>query len=254
MIAYHCSQGSLEWSRLRAGRPTASDFDRIITPGGKSSKSASDYCNKLLAEVMLGRPLGSITMPWMERGKNLEAEAVTYYEFMRGVETMPIGFITTDDGRIGASPDRLVGETGLLETKCPSDEVHTRYMAAHIDALLGSDQSVADDYKVQVQGQLFVSEREWVDILAYFPGLPEAVTRVNRDEPFIALMKAELYRFIETFDARMDKLRSLGYLTEAPKSAAEEETRAFGLSQDEIEGYIADLKKEGVLSDGRATA
>lgn len=241
-------QGSRQWLEVRMGKPTASEFDRIITPTGKASKSASDYCNRLLCEIMLGRPLGSVMTALMERGKNMEVEAVKYYELVQDLDTVPVGFVTTGDDRIGASPDRLVGDAGTLEIKCPSDEVQTRYLASHIDSLLGSDQSVADDYRVQVQGQLFVTERDWCDIVAYYPGLPSAITRVNRDETFIALMKAQLYQFVEMFDARLGKLRSLGYVRERAETKGEQEIRAFGLIEEEIEKLIASMKAEGILS------
>ncbi len=247
MIRHDCVQGSQRWLELRAGIPTSSDFDKIITPGGKPSKSASDYCNKLLVETMLGRPLIGISMPWMERGKQIEAEAVKYYELIRDTETTVVGFLTTDDGRIGASPDRLVGDRGLLEIKAPTDETHSKYLAAHIDALLGEDKSVAETYKVQVQGQLFVAERDWTDIESYYPGLPECITRVGRDEVFIPAMRTLLYEFVAMFDARLAKLKALGYLDGAAASKPEPESGAFGVSEEDIENYIRSLKEKGAL-------
>jgi hypothetical protein len=245
VILHDCQQGSQKWLELRAGRPTSSEFDKIITPGGAPSKSASAYANKLLVEVMLGRPLIGTSMPWMDRGKEMEAEAVKYYEFQKNVETVPIGFITTDDERIGASPDRLVGEDGLLEIKCPTDETHSKYLAAHIDALLGSDESVAEAYRCQCQGQLWVAEREWTDVESYYPGLPEALTRVSRDEKFIAQMKILLYDFIAMFDERLAKLKALGYLDEAVGA------KAKGKQVADVENYIAGLKERGVLQKER---
>src|SRR5882724_9177299 len=235
MPKFHdCQQGTQRWLELRAGRPTSSEFDKIITPGGAPSKSASGYCNKLLVEVMLGRPLIGTEMPWMTRGKEMEAEAVKYYELMRDVETVPIGFITTGDGRIGSSPDRLVGADGLLEIKCPTDETHSKYLAAHIDALLGEDKTVAETYKVQCQGQLFVAERQWSDVESYYPGLPEALTRIERDEKFIAAMKTLLQDFLGLFDTRLAKLKNLGYLDEVAAKRAEPPVGAFGITEDDI--------------------
>lgn len=231
MILHDVKQNSEEWLKLRAGIPTSSEFDKIITPGGKPSSSASNYCNKLLVEVMLGRPLIGTTMPWMERGKVMEAEAVKYYEFQRDVKTVPVGFITTDDGRVGASPDRLVGDKGLLEIKCPTDETQSKYLAAHIDALLGSATGVAEAYKVQCQGQLWVAQREWSDIEAYYPGLPEAITRVNRDEKFINDMSCEVYRFVAMFDDRLARLKAAGFLDEIAenrKAAGKKDPPAAG--------------------------
>lgn len=250
MILHDCQQGTQKWLELRAGMPTSSDFDKIITPGGAFSKSAGAYCNKLLVEVMLGRPLIGVSMPWMERGKEMEAEAVKYYEFQRDVVTQPIGFITTNDGRIGASPDRLVGEAGLLEIKCPTDETQSKYLAAHIDALLGTDGGVAEAYKVQCQGQLWVAEREWTDIEAYYPGLPEAITRVTRDEKFISTMRTFLYDFIAMFDDRLAKLKALGYLDEAVANKAKAGPSVPDkewLNQDDVESYIELLKRRGDL-------
>ncbi len=250
MILHDCTQGSQRWLELRAGIPTSSDFDKIVTPGGKPSKSASDYCNRLLVERMLGRPLIGVSMPWMERGKQMESEAVKYYELIRDVETTPVGFMTTDDGRIGASPDRLVGERGLLEIKAPTDETHSKYLAAHIDALLGEDKSVAETYKVQVQGQLFVAERDWTDIESYYPGLPECITRIGRDEAFIATMRILLYEFVALFDSRLAKLTALGYMDGGAirRPQPEVEVGAFGVSDADLEQYIQDLKSRGALA------
>ena len=36
-------QGSNEWIAARLGLPTASNFDKIITPGGKLSTSSRKY-------------------------------------------------------------------------------------------------------------------------------------------------------------------------------------------------------------------
>jgi len=148
MIVYrNVAQGSTEWLLLRMGRPTASCFDRIITPSGKPSSQASDYCNLLLAELMLGRPIETPAMPWMERGSLLEDDARAEYEFVNDVTVDRVGFCTTDDGLIGCSPDGLVGEDGLLELKCPKAEVHVGY-------LLLEDEGVQQAFWAQIPGQL----------------------------------------------------------------------------------------------------
>ncbi len=251
-----CVQGSSEWASARAGIPTSSEFDKIITRGGKPSEQAGAYCNKLLVEVMLGRPLVGTSMPWMDRGKEMEQEAVKYFELMKDVETVPIGFVTTDDGRVGASPDRLVGERKLLEVKCPTDETQSKYLSAHIDILLGEDKGVAETYRVQCQGQLYVAERDSTYVLAYYPGLPEALTEIGRDEPFIAKLKIELAKFLALFDARLEKLRALGYLDAAAaqarstKRAPEPEIGGLGVSDSDIDAYVAELKRKGQLPGG----
>jgi hypothetical protein len=190
-------QNSPEWLALRAGIPTSSEFSKILTAGGKASEQAEAYMHTLLAEWMLGKPLeDGYTNKWIEAGKEREDEAAVVYELQYDVETAKVGFVTTDDGFIGSSPDRLVGERGLLETKDPKHNTHIAY-------LLGK--GLDDKYRCQLQGQLFVCERDWVDIQSYYPGLPTHVIRVGRDEKYIALQRAALYTFVD----RMREARRL---------------------------------------------
>lgn len=198
-----CAQGSADWFRARLGIPTASAFDQIITPAeGKLSKSADRYAYRLIAERLLNAPTESIDgQSWMERGKELEPTAVAAYEFLNEVETEPVGFITTDDGLLGASPDRLVkGRAVGLEIKCPSPHVHLGY-------LLGG---VAREYRPQVQGQILVAELERVDLYAYHERMPAALISSPRDEPYIALMRSALAQFCERLAALTERARSLG--------------------------------------------
>jgi len=202
MIRHNVEQGSPEWARLRAGIPTASQFNRIVTPGGKPSVQADEYMRFLLAERLIGLPLDSPKTSWMQRGQEMEGEAVCFYEFTREIAVEPIGFVTTDDGKIGASPDRLIGDDGLLEIKCPSPEVHIGYMLWD---------RVDDKYKVQLQGQLYVSERSWVDICSYHPCLDSVIVRVKRDEEFIEKLAEELETFISYLEVAQTRLQEKGY-------------------------------------------
>ncbi len=204
MIAYtDVEQGSAAWLRLRLGVPTASEFHRIVTPAkGELSKQARGYAYQLVAETLLGAPLESAvdTIAWVARGKLLEAEAVTHYEITQDAETMPIGFITTDDGRVGCSPDRLILR-GCLEVKCPLPATHIGYL---IDG-------PGDAYRCQVQGQLAVAELDHADFLSYHPGLPPVLIRTGRDEPFIARLRSALAEFLDLRDAMLATARSTGF-------------------------------------------
>jgi hypothetical protein len=198
MIRHDCAQGSEEWLQLRLGIPTASEFDRIITPKKLelASGSKSYMCLKL-AEWMYGAPLEAFTSGWMERGKALEPEAVRYYEMERECETEAVGFVTTDDGMIGASPDRLVGETGLLEQKCPALETHVGFML--------DPQSLVAEYRIQVQGQLWVCGREWADMQSYSPGFPSVIVRVQREQA----VQDALAKYVPAFVESMLRAREL---------------------------------------------
>ncbi len=187
------TQNTTEWREQRAGIPTSSQFHRIVTPKGKSSKSADMYLFELLAERLTGELTWSASTNYMERGHDLEADAIKLYRFTREAETEPVGFVTNNEGTIGASPDQLVGENGLLEIKVPKP-------ATHIGYLLQSG-TAYEEHRTQTQGQLWITEREWNDLLSYNPALPPALYRVERDEEHIADIARELAAFSQRLEA-----------------------------------------------------
>ncbi len=199
IVHYDVVQGSQQWLAMRAGIPTASAFDKIITPTGKKSASAERYMHHLLAERMIGRPLIETVTTWMDRGSASEAEAVSYYELERDIDTVKVGFVTNDAKTIGASPDRFVGDEGLLEIKVPKESTVVSYLLKKpVDA----------EYFVQTQGQLWITERKWTDILAYHPELPNIIRRIERDEEFIAKLAEAVTAFsreLEEYSAECAK-------------------------------------------------
>ena len=196
---FDIAQGSDEWLAIRLGIPTASEFDRIVTPKKLDLAAASKaYMHKLLAEWMYGAPLEAFVSPWMERGAALEAEAVRYYEMERDVETQAVGFVLTDDGNAGASPDRLVGEYGLLELKCPSLEVHVGYML--------DPESLLAEYRLQVQGQLWVTGRQAADVMSYYPGFPAVIVPTMPAELPQHALSVHIPAFVETMMRCREKL------------------------------------------------
>ncbi len=208
-----CVQGSPEWLAARLGIPTASEFHRIITAvKGDLSKQARKYAHELVAEILLGRPLEApaVNSFAMLRGKQLEPQAVQQYEFATDTETRAVGFITTDDGRLGCSPDRLViGQRGALEIKCQLD-------GNHMGLLLDGP---GEDYRQQVQGQLAIAELEFVDLYGFHPCLPPVTIRTYRDEPYISKLRAALGEFLDMRDAMLEQARASGFF-EAAKAAA----------------------------------
>jgi hypothetical protein len=199
VIALNVRQGSPQWQAARLGLPTASAFANLITPRTRQpSKSADKYLHRLLAESQLGRPLDDASSLWMERGKAMEDEAVALYEFQHDVDTEIVGFVLRDDGRVGCSPDRFVGGTGILEIKVPSAEVHAGY-------LMGV--SLEDVYRPQVQGMLWICERQWAHLLSYNPEMRPALERVERDEEFIESLAEIVDGFVVRLDEAREQLR-----------------------------------------------
>lgn len=199
MIHVPCEPGSPEWFAARRGIPTSSNFDRIVTKTGKPSSQRTGYACKLIAEQLLGVNLDDFASEWMERGKELEEEAVNYYELQYGVETSQGGFCLTDDRGFGCSPDRLIGDDGGLEIKCPSPATHVAYM-------LGVDD--ADwKYRLQVQGSLWVTGRSWWHLMSYCPQMPQVLLRIERDEEFISNLETHLRAFRTTLDEFLGRVK-----------------------------------------------
>ena len=122
----------------------------------------------------------------MNRGSNLEDIAADDYAFTHDVDLRRVGFVTTDDGQIGCSPDRLiVGRKAGLEIKNPSAHVHISYM-------LNPD-SLLEKYRCQVQGSLWITEFDYWDLISYHPYLPRVIVRCEQDEKFEAAMHSAMY-------------------------------------------------------------
>ena len=204
-----CQQGTPEWLMVRSGIPTASMFDKILTPKRlELSAQSVDYMNALLAERIMGHPVQEHVTFWIERGSMLESKAVKNYEFQRDMDTEEVGFCSNDDGTIGASPDRLVGADGLLEIKCPSEAIHVGY--------LRGDQGAYEKYRLQCQGQLWITGREWVDIMSYHPDMPDALFRIPRDEEIIAKIDAAVTLFSAALEQQSALWIAEGIIKEWP--------------------------------------
>lgn len=195
-------QSTPEWSLARAGRPCSSEFHKIITPTGKPSKQAEAYGYRLLAELMIKEPILTFESTyWIDRGKTLEPDAAGLYDLTHDVKTERAGFCTDDNGWYGCSPDRLVGEEGLLEIKCPAPQTHMEYLV---------NGKVDTDYYPQLQGQLFVTGRKWVDIWSYHPKMPPVRIRTERDEVYIAFLATELDKLRTFMNDHIQNLANQG--------------------------------------------
>ena len=176
-------QRSEAWHLARCGRFTGSRFADLMArtrTGPAASRRA--LLASLAVERLTGRPVDAYTNPAMQRGTDLEGEARAAYAFLRDVAVVEEAFIVHPvHDFVGVSPDGLVGEDGMVELKCPAN------MAKHLDAL--RDGAHATEYRWQLQGQLWVCRRKWVDAVSYDPRYPEelrlAIKRVERDEAAI---------------------------------------------------------------------
>lgn len=205
---FECSQGSVEWFQARAGRPTASNFNKIVSSSGLS-KQADGYANMLVAERILGESV-DLRSPTQseERGTVMELEAADAYEALYKTPLMRCGFCVDDNGTAGCSLDRIVCDQhnepiGGLEIKCQSAVVHmNRYFKGDID----------NEHIPQVQGQIFVTGLPWIDIFHYYPGLPSFRYRIKPNPLWQNWIAQAMPAFLKKIDDKMKILAEEGLI------------------------------------------
>jgi hypothetical protein len=164
---------------------------------GKKTKGYQDCVNTVVYERLTGDIPESYSNEWMQRGNDLEAEARTMYELETFNKVHIVGFVESDEW-IGCSPDGLIGDKGLLQIKCPKYNTFINYALFH---------KAVEDYIIQCQGELLVTERNWNDLFIYHPKLQPLVYRIKRDEEIIKGIDTELKIAIELAKERIKTIK-----------------------------------------------
>jgi putative phage-type endonuclease len=188
MIIHNVRQGSEEWEALRRGKATASEFNRIVTPSQlKFAAGAKTYAVQKAAEILGVASPKSAPSFWMDRGTELEPLA--FDEFTRTIApASQVGFIERYEGvRIGASPDGLVGDDGVLEIKCPAAETLIEWII---------EGELPTEYRLQVQGELWVTERTHCHFYGWHPEIKPFHVIVERDEKVMSALDEALPKFL----------------------------------------------------------
>lgn len=190
-------QGSDEWKKARLGIPTASRFGDILAKGAGKTRKA--YMYELAAERLTGEFTNGYKNSDMEWGTATEPLAKAEYELWTSAKVKECGFFR--NGEVGASPDGLIGDNGLLEIKCPKT-------TTQIDRFLSKE--FPSECQPQVQGQLWVTGRAWTDFLSYDPrintGARYFCVRQLRDEQYIKNLEIEVSKFLADLDSLMKTL------------------------------------------------
>ena len=199
MIFLDHEQGTEEWFAARLGKPSASNFSKLITATGKPSASAGGYINQLIAERLTGQSEPFYQNEHMARGTELEPEAREAYEFITGEEVIEHGFILDDSGEFGCSPDGLssLGVTGL-EIKCPAANTMVKY--------LRDPQSLAKAYYQQIQGCMLVTGAVAWDAFAYHPEMPHVIVTVLRNDEYIKQLAEQINLAVNVILTEVERL------------------------------------------------
>ena len=197
-------QGSPEWLASRAGRVTASMVSATLMK--PETAGYRDYQAQLVAEILTGKPQGSdYTNAAMQFGTETEPLARSAYEAETGSSVDEVGLcIHPTIERAGASPDGLVGQSGLVEIKCPKPATHLANLIAGV---------VPAGYKNQMMWQMACTGRDWCDFVSFRPDLPEnlqlLIVRFCRDEKEIEKLETAVNAFLATVDGLIKKLKEI---------------------------------------------
>jgi putative phage-type endonuclease len=201
--ATQLEQGTDAWKMARLGYVSASNLDAVMAKG-KSGEATTrrNYKIRLVTERLTQQIGESYSNAAMEWGVQQEQFARMAYEVKTENFVDKTGFWKHPSiPWVGCSPDGLVSYDGLVEIKSPNSATHVDYLLA---------KQVPSEYVKQVQGQLWVMERDWVDFISFDPRLPERnqllVVRAFRDEKLIKLMEDEVQEFLGEVEEIIEKL------------------------------------------------
>lgn len=170
-------QGSDEWIAARCGILTASEMKLIITPKElkySSSEKEREHLYELAAQRITRYVEPKYMSDDMLRGTGDEFHAkVIYNEKIAGIQDC--GFVTNDKWgfTIGCSPDALQGDEGGVETKSRRQKLQLKTILAN---------EIPEEYKIQVQTCLLVTERPWWDFNSYCGGMHMLTIKIEPDE------------------------------------------------------------------------
>jgi putative phage-type endonuclease len=201
-----------QWFQSRLGKVTASRISDVIakTKTGFST-SRQNYLVQLVSERLTNKKGDSFVNQYMLDGIEREPIAKELYEKLHNVTVTDVGFF--DHPTIvnsGASPDGAVNSeiegkfAGLIEIKCPIETTHTNTLMS---------KNVPNKYIPQIQWQMASvgANVKWVDFVSYNPNFPDDlqlfVTRVERDDEYIASLEVEVKQFLEEVEATILKLK-----------------------------------------------
>ena len=194
-----------EWFAARIGKVTASRVADVIakTKSGYGA-SRANYLADLVVERLTGQKTQGFSNAAMEWGTEQEPHARAAYSAKTGILVEEVGFIDHPTVAMsGASPDGFA-EEGLIEVKCPNTATHLEYVLAELPPL---------KYFTQMQWQMACTGRPWCDFVSFDPRLPERlqllIVRVPRDDVYIAMLEAEVKKFLAELDDNLNKLEKV---------------------------------------------
>jgi len=181
---HNMEQRSPEWFAIRKGRIGGSEADGLLTPAKMKTllyKKAAEILYDTIEEE-------SYVSAVMQRGIDLEPDAL--YEYFLETEVLPMnyGYITNESKYCGLSPDGVnKAMTVAQEVKCLSRYKHVEIIDSN---------TIPKEYHAQLSWYHFVIPTlERVDFISYDPDAPRRIHIIPfyRKEAIDFTDKYELY-------------------------------------------------------------
>ena len=188
-------QGTKEWLAIRRGIPTASMFKRICTAAkAQYAAGADEYAADLLADT-LGVYRSDASGEDIDRGHRLEDEARRWTRLQLGIPIRQVGFILSDCGRYGYSPDGILADGRPLEVKAPNVKT---IIGWHLKG------GLPPEHAPQVHGAMFVTGAQAAVFTAYsdHPDVANLLVEVERSD-----FTEKLGECVLKFCDRLDEIR-----------------------------------------------
>lgn len=201
------AQGTVEWQQARCGCVTASKFGVVMgqpkTKGAVWTNAAKTYACELAAERITGIAVGGGGSAATEWGHHHEDQARAAYELTELVGCKPSGFVNRTK-TIGGSPDGFTqsgDRVWIHEIKSPFTS------RVQVETWL---YGMPSEHKPQVQGNLWVTERDRCDFVSYDPRMPDKlrlyVEEVARDDDYIKKLASRVTEFDRYVQTIVEKL------------------------------------------------
>lgn len=159
----------------------------------KWGKTAQSYAEEVVMRIM-GVQIDNYVSQAMMDGIEREPLAVDAYEREKVVDVAArnpqIRIYHPEYDFISGEPDGLVGDDGMIEVKSPNE-------ANHFKNLVNGEQIA--QYMYQIQGYMWLAERDWCDFVSFNPNYPEkyqiSINRVVRDDDIITELSQRCVEF-----------------------------------------------------------
>lgn len=181
-----------------------SQFGKIMTTsrGGKGfGQTALSYADDVILDL-LGVDKPEISAKSLDHGNENESLAKQAYteNTMNTIVDVDKPIVHPAYNFIQGTPDGLIGLNKIIEIKCPWNPIN------HLNNLLENNKFVQEDpgtymsdYWWQIQGYMWITEREYCDFVTYDPRFPEhlqlCMTHVMRNDDDIKRLDERCQEF-----------------------------------------------------------